>query len=89
VTHAVFRVGGEEFAIVLHDGDRANALDVAERLRRAVATRCVDGGAITISLGVACCDPRVTVLDAVSSAADDALYRAKAEGKNCVRASAE
>ncbi len=83
----VFRVGGEEFAVLLAGADAAAARTMAERLREAVAARqvAVKGGevAVTISIGVATMagsdEP-----DALMGAADAALYRAKERGRNRV-----
>jgi len=83
----VFRVGGEEFAIVLSGADAAAAVTTAERLRRAMAAEriAVKGGeiAVTVSVGVAMAatgsEPKALV-----EAADAALYRAKTEGRNRV-----
>ena len=88
----VARYGGEEFACLLPGLDAAAARDLAERIRRAVAQRDVpipgsDAlGRVTVSIGVAAGD-----LDGDAAAhrllreADAALYRAKNEGRDCVR----
>ncbi len=82
------RYGGEEFAIVSSMTDIAGAAVLAEKLRDAVAEESfsleesVRPVRVTISLGVAQYkgDRR-----ALFQSADQALYRAKREGKNCVR----
>jgi diguanylate cyclase (GGDEF)-like protein len=84
----VARYGGEEFAVVLHETDEDAALQVAERARRAVhdVVHDVDGRAlrVTISVGVATApDDGVTPAQLVA-AADSALYRSKASGRNRV-----
>jgi len=80
------RIGGEEFAAVLPESDHDNALHTAERLRAAVdeATFTDDDGAplhVTISAGVATLPP-ATDFDTLFKAADAAMYRAKAGGRN-------
>jgi diguanylate cyclase (GGDEF)-like protein len=75
----VHRIGGEEFAVLLAAG-HAESLDVAHRIRRAVAT--VGQGRITVSAGVATAgdEDAQTLIDR----ADRALYRAKDRGRNRV-----
>lgn len=85
----IARVGGEEFMLVLPRTDRGGASRVAARARETLeAVRVtVDGGAvvaITASIGVATTAPGRGTVDALYSAADKALYAAKARGKNCV-----
>ncbi|MCG6122180.1 MAG: GGDEF domain-containing protein [Microvirga sp.] len=84
----VARTGGEEFMLILPGADLAGAMATAERLRRLVAATpvTVGGGAVvalTASFGVkefdASADPRDLVRQA-----DDALYRAKRGGRDCV-----
>ncbi len=86
---AVGRLGGEEFLLLLPGCEQAEALEIAERARLAVGSepiKCPSGLISTsMSLGVACRRPRDTT-EAVSlvEAADLALYRAKAGGRNRV-----
>ena len=82
------RYGGEEFAILLPQTDLEGAHRLAERLRRALAARPMTthpGGlvAVTASFGVAAF-PDAQTPAALFAAADEALYRAKSAGKNCV-----
>ncbi|MBW3581059.1 MAG: sensor domain-containing diguanylate cyclase [Actinobacteria bacterium] len=84
----VARYGGEEFVLLLPRTDRAGALEVAEKVRTAVGHRPIatDAGplSVTVSLGVACHPDDGTSVVALVAAADAALYRAKAAGKNQV-----
>lgn len=82
------RFGGDEFSAFLPAHDLPSAVSVGERIRRAVETAGMHKEGIqlqpTISIGVACFpqsgdDPLKLV-----GLADEALYRAKARGKNCV-----
>jgi diguanylate cyclase (GGDEF)-like protein len=81
------RIGGEEFAVLLPGAGQAEGMDVAERVRAAIAATCFvpgDGDAlgVTVSIGVAALGTQPT-FEALMKAADAALYRAKAAGKNC------
>ncbi len=82
------RYGGEEFALLLPGTDVEGAVRVAERIRVELAARRIAAApgssfAVTASFGVAAF-PRAQTADALFSAADEALYRAKAGGKNRV-----
>jgi diguanylate cyclase (GGDEF)-like protein len=88
-TDALGRWGGEEFIAVLAATDGPTAVEVAERMRLAVAATPLDGVAdrLTISLGVATLgsvDTPATDWDALVKAADRHMYRAKSEGRNRV-----
>jgi diguanylate cyclase (GGDEF)-like protein/PAS domain S-box-containing protein len=83
------RVGGEEFVLLLPQSDAAQALQVAERLRRMIEELEIDGGGalvlrITSSFGIATLCETVNSVDALYMAADTAMYQAKAAGRNCV-----
>ncbi|MEO8077761.1 MAG: diguanylate cyclase [Acidobacteriota bacterium] len=84
---AIGRYGGEEFLIVLPNTEPHVAMTVAERARASVyAPMHVDGTrmAMSISLGVASTRTTGHCPDGLIQAADAALYRAKADGRNCV-----
>jgi diguanylate cyclase (GGDEF)-like protein len=88
------RFGGEEFAICLPHTDPEEAYQVAERLRQKISmisTQAPGAPAIqiTISVGVASLESAHRTLDELIAAADAALYRAKASGRNCVILSRE
>ncbi len=88
-TDMVARYGGEEFAVILPHTAAPGAADEAERLRQAIENRSYAGlfnEIITASVGVATY-PRKGVVNSgdLVNLADDALYRAKGEGKNRVR----
>jgi diguanylate cyclase (GGDEF)-like protein len=80
------RFGGEEFCLFLPDTSAQAARDVAERLRAAVAALDLPDtdARVTMSLGVASCDPPAADVDLVDAIhrADKALYAAKAQGRD-------
>jgi len=82
------RYGGDEFIVLLPETPPRGALDVAERIRKAVADRPLDmdAGKIasSVSIGVACFPDDGRTLDALATRADRALYEAKQKGRNCV-----
>jgi diguanylate cyclase (GGDEF)-like protein len=84
------RTGGEEFALWLPGAGMSVALDVAERVRVAVATLPVTWQgreiALTCSIGVAACPESATQAQNLAALADSALYRAKHGGRNRVEA---
>lgn len=88
------RYGGEEFVVVMPDTDTAVATKVAERLRRRIAAepfaihhaaRSVE---VTISIGLAALGSGEDTAAAILKRADQALYRAKRDGRNRVVADA-
>ncbi len=87
----VYRFGGEEFVIVFVEEALPDILAAAERARRAVELLAVahqaqtGGSHLTVSIGVAQFDPLThTDSEQVLKEADQALYRAKADGRNRV-----
>ena len=85
---AVARWGGEEFVALLPGTRGRDALGAAERVRVAVAGTSVElrnrSLAVTVSVGVADCRDAGYDIDRLITMADDAMYRAKAAGKNRV-----
>ncbi|KQT85381.1 diguanylate cyclase [Aurantimonas sp. Leaf443] len=87
----IFRIGGEEFAVLLPGTSQAAALAVCARLHAAAATVSVPAtpivpGSITISIGMATLEPGHRSVPAdLYRAADRALYRAKRSGRNCTQ----
>jgi diguanylate cyclase (GGDEF)-like protein len=84
----VYRYGGEELAVILRETGGGPAADLAERLRAAVerhfGSRPGMGG-VTMSVGVSALDHvEVATADDLVRRADEALYAAKAAGRNCV-----
>jgi diguanylate cyclase (GGDEF)-like protein len=85
----VARYGGEEFVVLLGGADAAVATDVAERIRAAVADlhfEPADVG-ITMSVGIALCPEHGCTREELLSAADTAMYAAKAGGRDRVMVS--
>jgi diguanylate cyclase (GGDEF)-like protein len=84
----VARYGGEEFSAILINTGRETALEIAERVRRNVAdTRFPNESAqpnkdLTVSLGVVTFSSPVSNLTDLIREADQALYRAKKNGRN-------
>jgi diguanylate cyclase (GGDEF)-like protein len=80
------RKGGEEFAVLLPDTDMAAALEIAERVRAAIAEISLPGAdvSVTASLGVAAYPEHASTLDRLERLADAALYLAKRQGRNRV-----
>jgi two-component system cell cycle response regulator len=88
------RYGGEEFVIVMPETDLHVAGMVAERVRRAIAGEpfAIEKGArridVTISIGLSVLDRKGDPMADVMKRADQALYRAKRDGRNRVVANA-
>lgn len=89
---SIGRYGGEEFLIILPNTDLMDATVVAERLLESVSAAPIhfhfDGNdcPVTVTLGLTTAKPRdLPNVDTMIRAADEALYKAKEAGRNCVR----
>ncbi|MDB5977327.1 MAG: domain S-box/diguanylate cyclase domain protein [Nevskia sp.] len=83
------RFGGEEFAVVLPITTLAHAVVKAEQIRDEIrqieqSQTAVVPKPVTISVGIAMCPTHAATADAVMEAADQALYRAKRAGRDCI-----
>ena len=88
-TDFIARYGGEEFAVLLPETSKGEAMQAAERMRQAVETRVNAEGTswpqtVTVSIGVATLGEDGTTSEALLTAADQALYVAKRQGRNRV-----
>ncbi|HNQ98180.1 MAG TPA: GGDEF domain-containing protein, partial [Treponemataceae bacterium] len=81
------RLGGEEFVVILSHCPVEAAITAAEKIRRAVAqAKVCESSPVTISVGVASLQKEERA-DSLIARADQAMYRAKEAGRNCVRVS--
>ncbi len=90
-TDRVYRYGGEEFSVICCETNKESARIFAERLREVVHRGKFEGegkikpaGNLTISVGVSNFPFDATRMDYLVKRADDALYKAKAEGRDRV-----
>ena len=86
----VSRFGGEEFAVILPETRKEEALEIGERLRQEVESvyfpgeESLPGSRLTVSLGVATFTEDARDLKSLIQKSDRALYQAKAQGRNCI-----
>lgn len=86
-TDIVGRIGGEEFAVLLPETESPRAAMVAERIRNKVASRLLPARvrlSVTVSIGIARATASMSGIGALMHASDQALYEAKAKGRNKV-----
>lgn len=83
---SVARLGGEEFAVLMVGTDPASAAMVADRVRKRIAdhTFGATDDTLTVSIGVASAPQDARTPDALFRLADQALYAAKGQGRDCV-----
>lgn len=85
---AVARYGGEEFVVLMPETALREALQVAERIRKSVSDGLIEENSVevwvTLSIGVAEMDKQSSNIDTLIRYADQALYAAKAKGRNRV-----
>jgi two-component system chemotaxis family response regulator WspR len=93
-TDFLARYGGEEFSAILPDTSRKGAIKIAERMRQAIKSLQLEhsmskvNDMVTVSIGVASIVAHKDIeAESIITAADQALYRAKAEGRDRVVAS--
>jgi diguanylate cyclase (GGDEF)-like protein len=86
----IYRFGGEEFVVVFSDTTVNEAIPLAERLKSAIQTVQVTGdneepvGPVTVSIGLALLPEHGKDVGTLIDLADKAMYRAKANGRNCI-----
>ncbi len=89
----VCRLGGDEFFILCPNTDIQGALYLGEHIREKVAALKVSAGEGfwygSVSIGVASMNSDINNIDALIKAADEAVYIAKKDGRNCVRSNLE
>jgi len=87
-TDVLARYGGDEFIALLPETPPERAIEVAERIRRAIDTSTAEFGGerlhTTVSIGVACYPEDGRSPDAMQARADRAMYMAKEQGRNRV-----
>lgn len=77
----MYRLGGEEFVVVLPDTSAATALAIAQRIKHSIENTSADGIRVTSSFGVAVGSDGI---EGVLAQADERLYIAKQSGRNRV-----
>jgi diguanylate cyclase (GGDEF)-like protein len=80
----IYRLGGEEFLVVLPGVELHDGVVVAERLRHTLEMARPAGLDVTASFGVSAAAGKDVEYARLFKAADEALYEAKASGRNCV-----
>jgi diguanylate cyclase (GGDEF)-like protein len=83
VTDLAVRYGGEEFAAILPENSEHSGLLWCARLKKALANAPWEHTAVTVSMGAAGLTPACVDGSHLVAMADQALYRAKRQGKDC------
>ena len=87
-TDVLARYGGDEFVVLLPETRSARAVEVAERIRQAVATTRLEFQSAridtSVSIGLACYPEDGRGIDTIQARADRAMYQAKEQGRNRV-----
>lgn len=89
VSDSVYRFGGEEFAVLLPHTATQDASNVADRVRETIAAIKIDCGESVLSVTVSCGVAKHIAGETAEqwlARADEAMYRAKQQGRNCTRA---
>lgn len=86
----IARYGGEEFVVLLPNTDLSGAMEIAEKIRSNIEKISIsiknETPHITVSIGISTCSPTPLMNhEAILAQADTALYKAKADGRNCTR----
>lgn len=84
----VYRIGGEEFAVVIRGLSEAGGVEVAERIKDALTARPIAGLSVTASFGVSAAPAEAAEFLALYRHADRALYDAKNRGRNRISSAA-
>lgn len=83
------RIGGEEFIILLPDKSLIKAIEMVENLREKISTTAIEDGTIntliTMSFGISNFPVDSSSINDLLRNADNALYKAKNSGRNCIR----
>ncbi len=85
----ISRNGGEEFSVLLENASNSKAIEIAERIRRIIAENEFEISSgrkinVTISIGISSYPETVTDITQIIERADEALYKAKRNGRNLV-----
>ena len=85
LTDFAARIGGEEFCVILPETALFEALQFGEKIRATIAASPVEGHSVSVSVGIASSpDSLFASVEEMMFAADQALYRAKRNGRNRV-----
>ena len=84
-TDTLYRMGGEEFILLLRDTELEASVDIAESLRESIAKIMIKDSEhnLTVSIGVSCLAPKITYTQWLNNV-DKLLYEAKQLGRNRV-----